>query len=276
MDDFDTIQVETDGDVGRLTLDRPEKKNALSPALLREALDALGALESEVRVVVFTGTGDAFCAGMDLEKRFREPRLIGPEAYGEASALTDRFFRRVNDYPVPTIAKINGWAFGGGYELQALCDFAIADEDAVFGLSEINFGVFPGAGAMWTTVHSMPRRKAKYYVATGRQFTGAEAEGMGAVTMAVPAADLDGEVADLVSTVLDKNDLALRFSNAVFERSQHMTFEVSQEFERAKLEELSYLQGSEWVDEGIGRFSDGKYRPGMRSYRKQADEGEQE
>ncbi|GAB7011062.1 p-hydroxycinnamoyl CoA hydratase/lyase [Halorubrum trueperi] len=268
MASYSTIKLSiTDNGVANLVLDRPEKQNSLSPELHHELLDALDTVEEENgRVLVISGNGDAFCGGMDLERAFLRPRRDGPQEFIQANAAILEAMTRLKHYPIPTVAKIDGWTFGGGYELMGVCDFAIARDDATFGLSEINFGIFPGGGTMWATVHTMNRRKAMYYAATGETFTGNEAEEYGAVTMAVPGEELNQTVDDLVESLLEKNPVTLRFNKEVFEKSRYMTFEDSVDYEMAKMEEMSYLQGEDWIETALKQFEDREFRPGLESY----------
>lgn len=270
--DHDLIRLSVDDEVATITLDRPEKRNAIVPRLAEEMTEALDSVEDRVRAVVIEGAGSAFCAGMDLEERFRDPREAGPRAFYEAGRSTGAMFSRLYDYRRPTVAKIDGWTFGAGYCLQAVCDFAIATEESEFGLSEINFGIIPGGGTMWATVNTMGRRAALYYTSTGQAFTGRTAETVGAVTAAVPADELDADVDDLVSSLVEKNPVALEFNTAVLERVRYMTFEEALDYERGKSEEMKYYQEDEWLDEGIGQFAAGRYKPGLESY----DEGGEE
>ncbi|RQH02393.1 enoyl-CoA hydratase-related protein [Natrarchaeobius oligotrophus] len=269
---YEYIELIVEENVGRLTLDRPEKRNAIVPELALEVTDALERIEDDVRAVVLEGKGSAFCAGMDLEKRFYETRQEGPRAFYEAGRKTGTMFTTLFDYNRPVVAKIDGWTFGAGYCLQAVCDFAITTEESVFGLSEINFGIIPGGGAMWAAVNTMNRRKALYYTSTGESFTGAEAEEIGAVTEAVPEDDLDDAVENLVNSLVEKNPVAMQFNTAVLERVRYMDFHEALDYERGKSEEMKYYQQDEWVDEGIGQFKEREYKPGLEAYDEQSEE----
>lgn len=274
MSESNNIKVEiNDNQVAKLTLDRAEKKNALTPALCRNARDALVTIESDARVLIISGSGDAFCGGMDLEKYFLEAREEDPGRFMEGAQQVRQFFIELYQLAIPTIAKINGWTFGAGYELQGVCDFAIATEDATFGLSEINFDIFPAGGTMWTAVHTMNRRKAMYYSATGETFTGDKAEEIGAITEAIPASNLDPVVEELADTVRKHDPTALRFNKQVLEKVRHMEFEDAVDYESTKIEQMNYLQGSEWLDEALPRFREGEFRPGVEYYREENTSG---
>lgn len=262
METYDTLRVSVSDDVATLTLDRPEKKNAMSQQLLAEMADAINEVHGDVHAMVVTGSGDAFSAGMDFEQYFAEARAEGPHAVREANEVHKRALSSLYRFPQPTIAKVNGWALGGGYMIQALCDVAIAAENAKFGLSEINFGIPPGGGTMWSAANTMTRRDALYYSYTGEPFTGAEAAEMGAINEAVPDDELDGRVDDIVDTILEKNRLALEYAKIYYDKVSDMTYEDAHDYELAKGEEMKYLQGYEFLHEGVGQFNENRYRPG--------------
>lgn len=266
MVDYSYIDLEIADGVATIALDRPEKKNAMSPDLHREMRDALQRSSEEARVLVIEGNGDAFCGGMDLEKYFLEPRREGPKAFMKGAKHGRKLFQELYSLNIPTIAKIDGWTFGGGYELMGVCDFAIATEDSVFGLSEINFDIFPAGGTMWTAVHTMDRRDAMYYAATGETFTAEEADDIGAITDAVPADEFEDKVDALIETLLDLDPTALWFNKEVLEKVRYMEFEEAVDYEVAKLEQMNYLQDSGWVDSALSSFEDREFRPGLESY----------
>lgn len=265
-DDYQAIDVSTADSVTTIRLDRSEKKNALNPQMHREIRNAFDTIGRDVRVVVLTGAGDAFCSGMDIEEVFLEPRRDSPGAFRRVLDDAVEFWLTLRDARVPTVAKINGWTLGAGYLLQSLCDFAIADETAEFGLPEINFGNFPGGGVMWAIKNTMGRRKGLYYAATGETFSGAKAADIGAVTCAVPPSELDDEVESTVEELKEKNPIGLKFTRDVFQRVSNMSFRESLDYELAKREEMSYYQGEEWRNEGMGQFEAREYRPGLETY----------
>ncbi len=141
---------------------RPDKRNAQSPTLNRDMMEVLDALEyrDDVGVLVLTGEGEAFCAGMDLKEYFRETEAQGLGATRQAQREAYGWWRRLRWYQKPTIAMVNGWCFGGAYGPLFACDLAFAAEEAQFGLSEINWGILPGGGATKVAVELMPFRKA--------------------------------------------------------------------------------------------------------------------
>ncbi len=190
-----------------VTLNRPEKRNAISPALSEEMIATLDRLEPDpnVGVVVLTGAGNAYCAGMDLKEFFRATDKMTAEeraVFSRASATWQ--WRRLSYYMKPTIAMVNGWCFGAGFNSVIACDLAIAANEAVFGLSEINWGMIPAGNVMKSTVSVMNKRDSLYYTMTGETFDGKKAASMGMVNESVPLAKLKKRVTDLANVLLDE------------------------------------------------------------------------
>ena len=147
MATYQTLLVDKKEGITTITLNRPEKRNAMSPQLHREMYDCLTDLkyDKETRVIVITGAGESFCAGQDLKQYFIEmdsqPDRVRDEVREKSRQWRNEILRKM---PQPVIAKINGWVFGGGFTVVTGCDIAIAADDVQFGLSEVNFGHFPG------------------------------------------------------------------------------------------------------------------------------------
>lgn len=261
------LKVEPADDSVTLTLSRPEKRNALHPVLHEELLDALTTLERRpgLKSLVITGTGDSFCAGMDLQECFFGP-FAQPEEFRRVNSTAQAWFRKLRHFPVPTVAKVNGWCFGGGVLIVGLCDLAVADRDATFGLSEINFGSFPGGGTTWAIASNLLRKHAMYYITTGETFTGARAAEIGLINFAVSATDLDQRTAQIVEALSQKHRGALAASKQVYEGALERTFSESIEWEMAKLFELSYYSKDEWITSALAQFDRRQYRPGFEPY----------
>lgn len=208
-----TVEVIVDGAIAWVTLNRPDKRNAMSPTLNAEMIDVLEAIEldPEARVLVLTGEGEAWTAGMDLKEYFREvdagPEILQEKIRRDASRWQWQLLRM---YAKPTIAMVNGWCFGGGFSPLVACDLAIAADEAVFGLSEINWGIPPGNLVSKAMADTVGHRQALYYIMTGETFTGAQAAQMGLVNRSVPRAQLRDAVRALAAKLLDKNPVVLR------------------------------------------------------------------
>jgi enoyl-CoA hydratase/carnithine racemase len=177
MSDYDTITVERDGDVGTVTVARPEAMNALNPQVLAELADAVSGLAAETRCVVLTGEGDrAFIGGGDI-KAFREQSSTDwLEEFREVMADVED---AIEGARVPVIAAVNGVALGGGTEVAMMCDLILAAESARFGQPEIGLGIIPGAGGTQRLTHLVGYLKAKELVLTGRHVPASEAADIG-------------------------------------------------------------------------------------------------
>src|SRR5215475_9256753 len=192
---YQTVLVEKSEGVALVTLNRPEKKNAMSPQLHEDMTAVLEDLryDPEARVLVITGAGDTFCAGMDLKEVFHALK-DQPARYDKVLRLaTEWRGRTLRYYPKPTIAMVNGYCFGGAFSIVEGCDLAIAAEEATFGLSEINFKLFPGGSVSKSLANLMRPRDALWYGMTGEPFNGIVAAQIGFVNRAVPLTKLAGE-----------------------------------------------------------------------------------
>ncbi|MEK6600926.1 MAG: p-hydroxycinnamoyl CoA hydratase/lyase, partial [Candidatus Binatota bacterium] len=174
---YQTVKVEREGGITWVILNRPEKRNAMNPQLHYDMLDAITELETdkETRVMILTGAGESWCAGQDLREYFRALDNNPAERRKASWASQEWRWRRLFTFPKPTIAMVNGYCFGGAFTPLIACDFAIAAEEAVFGLSEINWGIFPGGLVSRVLVDAMCYRDAMYYIMTGDPFDGKRA-----------------------------------------------------------------------------------------------------
>jgi enoyl-CoA hydratase len=183
---YQTLQVETRGRVGIITLDRPKALNALNAELIGELTQALDAFEADDRIgcLVLTGSDKAFAAGADIKEMQSKTYM---QAYKEDFiAAWDRVARSRK----PVIAAVAGFALGGGCELAMMCDIIIAADTAKFGQPEIKLGIIPGAGGTQRLPRAVGKAKAMDLVLTGRTMDAAEAERAGLVSRVVPAAEL--------------------------------------------------------------------------------------
>jgi len=262
------VAVTIEQGVAWLSFNRPEKKNCMSPTLNRAMLDALDALEFDdsFGVLVLTGAGDSWSAGMDLKEYFRETEAKGLGAVRQAQREAYGWWRRLRWYQKPTIAMINGWCFGGAYGPLFACDIAIASEDANFGLSEINWGILPGGGATKVAQQLMPFRKAMFHAMTGETIDGRTAEAWGLVTETVPAAELRDRVSAIAAKLLEKNPVALKATKDAMRRVGDMTYDNAEDF-LVRAQEAANSFDNEGRKEGIRQFIDDKsYKPGLGSY----------
>ena len=217
-----SVRYDLDGAVARITVDRPERRNALDGATLtalREALAQAGA-DPAVRVVTITGAGErAFSAGGDLA-----PAGAGFLAMHEGRGAFAETLLAVQRLGKPTVARINGDALGGGLGLAMACDLAVAREDARLGCPEIDLGLFPMM-IMALLFRHVSRKVGLEMILTGRRLTGAEAAEAGLVNRAVPAAALDETVAELTERLAGKSPAVLRLGLGAFHTMSDMPYE---------------------------------------------------
>jgi trans-feruloyl-CoA hydratase/vanillin synthase len=272
----DNVLVEFEDGIAWVTLNRPEKRNAMSPALnaeMRQVVDAL-ATDERCGVFVLTGAGDAFTAGMDIKEYFRETDEAPDTVLLNVRRITEEWqWRRLRDYPKPTIAMVNGWCFGGAFTPMVACDLAIAAEEATFGLSEINWGILPAGNVAKAAVEAMGYRNAMYYTMTGESFDGRKAAEMGLVNEAVPLAKLRNRTRELAKILLQKNQTMLRGAKLAIKRIKYMDWEVSADYLYAKAGEALHLGAAENRKNAIKGFLDDKsFRPGLETYKGDSSE----
>ena len=267
-----TVKVEIEERIAWVILNRPEKRNAMSPTLNSEMRDVLLTLELDdtVGVLVLTGAGESWSAGMDLKEYFRE-------VDGASDFYLDRIRRDACEwqwkllrmYAKPTIAMVNGWCFGGAFSPLVACDLAIAAEKAVFGLSEINWGIPPGNLVSKAVADTMGHRKALEYIMTGETFTGAEAAAMGLINKAVPSELLREETMTLAKKLLDKNPTVMRAAKHGFKRCRELTWEQNEDYLYAKLDQALDRDKENGREQGMKQFLDEKsIKPGLQSYKR--------
>ena len=265
--EFEGLSLSIDDTLATIRLERPEKKNAMSPAMHAGMHAALDRIEEAgtVAVVVLTGIDDTFCGGMDLEKYFLEA-WDEPARFRDNLTRSHSWMRRWKTLPAVTVARVNGWCLGGGLLMVCISDIAIAAEDAIFGLSEVNFGIFPAGGTTWGVSRNFATKAASYYMLTGERFDGKKAVELGLVNTSVPRDALDAEVERVTELLRKKDRNALRYTKAVYERVRGMSYQEAQEYEVAMLFDLSYNTGDAWVKRALESFKQRKYRPGFESY----------
>lgn len=226
------VRRDTAEGVLRLTIDRPERRNALSAALIAELRDAVAAAGDDdgVRVLVLSGAGTkAFCAGADLVDPASpvaatrasaapggsavQPAVHAPPAGASSRSDLASLFDELVQLGKPSIARVQGYALAGGFGLACACDLVVASEDAVFGLPEIDIGLWPYIVTV-PLLRALSPRRALELMLTGRRITASEAERLGVVNEVVPADMLDEAVQALARTLCDKPPAALRAGRA--------------------------------------------------------------
>ncbi|WJS98330.1 p-hydroxycinnamoyl CoA hydratase/lyase [Novosphingobium humi] len=265
----DTVAVHIENRIAWVKYNRPEKRNCMSPKLNRQMTRVLADLEfrEDVGVVVLTGEGTAFSAGMDLQEYFRENEQKGLWATRKAQREAYNWWERLRWYEKPTIGMINGWCFGGAYGPLYAVDIAIASDDAKFGLSEINWGILPGGGASKVAQELMPLRKAMYHAMMGENLTGKQAEAQGLVTESVPHDQLKARVIEIAEALLKKDANALRATKWAMRRMVEMTYDNAEDYLIRAQEALNGFGGLAARKEATKQFLDEKtFKPGLGTF----------
>lgn len=206
---FETLTVDTQGAVTRLTLNRPKQLNAINRQMLLELGRALDALPAATRVLVLTGGGEkAFVAGADIA----EMAALGPAEAAEFSRLGHELGARLERLDVPVIAEVNGFALGGGCELMLACDFAIASATAKFGQPEVKLGVTAGFGGTTRLVRRVGRAMATQLLCTGETIDAERARAIGLVNEVVEKDGLRARVDELAGLIVANAPLAVAAS----------------------------------------------------------------
>jgi enoyl-CoA hydratase len=213
------IKLSREDQVGRITLNRPDAHNAINLELLSELTQALGELRDspDIKAVVVTGEGEAFCSGTDL--KFLQNAMAGDQSqlleFGRSFSAA---LISLNEFPVPTIAMVNGFAFAGGLELMLTFDIIIATEDAKIGDQHMNRGTI-GGPVMWQLPHRIGLQKAMELVFTGKWLSGKEAEKYGIVLRAVPRERLEAEVEAILVQLRNKSLPMLKLAKKVLRQT---------------------------------------------------------
>ena len=217
-DSSNTVAYTVENRIAWLKFNRPEKRNCMSPTLNRAMYAALDELEyrDDVGVLVLSGEGTAWSAGMDLKEYFRETEAQGLRAIRQSQREAYTWWKRLRWFQKPTIAMVNGWCFGGGYAPLFGCDLAYAADDAKFGLSEINWGILPGGGATKVARELLSFRRAMYHALTGEPIDASTALAWGLVNRVAAAAALDDEVRRFTDIILARSPATIALGKRAF------------------------------------------------------------
>ncbi len=239
------------GSIARITINRPERRNAMSFGVMQGLRDSLASARSDdaVRVVVLTGAGDrAFCSGADLTGMHGADGVAAHEGRGLLAGV----FRDLWNLGKPTIARVRGYALAGGFGLAMACDFVVAADDAQFGAPEVNVGLWPYMVTV-PLLRVVQPRIAFELMATGRRVGAEEASALGIVNRVVPVDQLDTAVNELADTLASKSPLAMRWGRQSFYRTLEMRGDEALDYLQAM---LSLTAGSEDAAEGIAAFAE--------------------
>ena len=269
-DSDDVAKYRISDGVAWLSFNRPEKRNCMSPNLNRRMYALLDELEfrDDFGVLVLTGEGTAWSAGMDLKEYFRDNEALGLKGVRDAQREAYNWWRRLRWFQKPTIAMVNGWCFGGGYGPLYACDLAIAADEAQFALSEINWGILPGGGATKVATELMSMRDAMWHTLTGELIGGKKAAEWRLVNESVPLNLLEARVTEVANILLSKNPLTLKAAKDAVRRVREMTFDNAEDY-LIRAQEAANSFDNEGRKEGIRQFIDEKsYKPGLGPYDK--------
>ncbi len=247
---FSTIKLSYDGRIATITFNRPEKRNALSMQMIEEIIAALGEVEkSDALVVIVTGAGKAFCAGMDLEEL---KSLTGKSAADNTadSQRMARFFRAIYEFPKPTIAAVNGAAMAGGAGIATMCDFTLAFAESTFGYTEVRIGFVPAIVSsilVWQVGHKV----ARDLLLTGRVFEAAEAQSLGLVNEVVSPKRLLPRAKELAQQLLENSPAALRLTKKLL--NSYVSKSLDKQIESA-VHENAAIRSTPEFQEGVTSF----------------------
>jgi len=247
---YTTIQLAYDGAVATITLNRPEKRNAISYDLIDDLLGALREVaKSPAQILILTGAGKAFCSGMDLDNL---KSLIGrsPAQSLEDSKTMASLFRTLYEFPKPTIAAVNGAAIAGGTGLATLCDFTIAVSEAKFGYTEVKIGFVPAIVSTFL-MRQVGEKIARDLLLTGRLFDAEEAKRIGLINEIVSGEKLLERARELAALLLENSPASLRYTKRLL--SDAVRAEVDMQIETAVRENAAVRSTADFR-EGVTSF----------------------
>jgi methylglutaconyl-CoA hydratase len=247
---YKTLQLVFDAAVATITLDRPDKRNAISYELIDDLIRALDEVnQSSARILILTGAGKAFCSGMDLDNL---KALIGrsPEQNLEDSRTIVRLFRSLYEFPKPTIAAVNGAAVAGGTGLALLCDFTLAVPEAKFGYTEVRIGFVPAIVSTFL-LRQVGEKIARDLLLTGRIFDAPEALKMGLINEIVPPEALLDRARKLAAQLAENSPVSLFHTKHLL--TEHSRFELDSQIEAAIRENAGIRESADFR-EGITSF----------------------
>jgi len=247
---YQTLHLEFSGQIATITLNRPEKRNAISAEMISDILAAFDEIEaSPARVVILTGAGKAFCSGMDLEALKALATQSPDEQHADADRL-GQFFRRLWSFPKPTIAAVNGHAIAGGCGLAMLCDFTISVPEAKFGYPEVRIGFLPAVVSIFL-IRQIGEKHARDLLLTGRTIDAAEAHRLGMVTQIAAAEELMNSARILAATLLASSPTSIHTTKKLL--CDLASPEIDRELELAAAESAR-IRSTQDFREGLASF----------------------
>jgi len=248
--EFKTLHLAHDSSITIITLNRPDKRNAISYEVIEELLAVLDEVaNSSARVLILTGAGKAFCSGMDLENL---KALVGrsPEQSLKDSEIMARLFRSLYDFRMPTIAAVNGAAIAGGCGLATLCDFTLAVPEAKFGYTEVRIGFVPAIVSTFL-LRQVGEKHARDLLLTGRIIGTEEAYRIGLINEIVPAEKLIERARELASQLMENSPASLACTKRLL--SEHARVQLDMQIQAA-VRENAAIRATKDFREGISSF----------------------
>lgn len=246
---YETLLLERRGRVAIITINRPEKRNALNIKTREEGAAVIEELRSDdsVNVVIITGAGDkAFIAGADISE------FAGRTAHMQRAVMVERsLFNAIDTFPKPVIAMVNGYCLGGGCEVALACDIRIASETASFGQPEINLGIIPGGGGTQRLTRLVGEGKAMEMILTGQIINAQTAFAIGLVNHVVPPEQLEARTMELANSIADKGPIAVRLAKEAVKIASRSNLD---EGLRREVDLFALCFATEDKDEGVAAF----------------------
>lgn len=247
---YTTLRLELKDQVATITLNRPEKRNAISPQMIQELMAALGEIErSPARVAMVTGAGKGFCAGMDLEALKAFPSQSPAEVVEDARRIA-ALFHRLYFFPKPVIAAVNGAAVAGGCAIATFADFTLAVPEAKFGYTEVRIGFMPAIISTFV-VRQVGEKRARDLLLTGRIFEAEEAYRLGLVNEIVPSDRLMQRAHELAASLIELSPTSLAFTKRLL--GKFVEAEIARDLDLA-VEESSHIRATADFREGLSAF----------------------
>jgi enoyl-CoA hydratase/carnithine racemase len=250
--DYEFLRVAEDAQVSRLTLARPEKRNALSLALMQEVIAALGAIHDDTQAVIIAGEGPAFSAGHDLAEMLDRDERFYDELFEACTVMMETIHR----IPPPVIARVHGPAFAAGCQLVAACDLAVAAESATFATPGVKIGLFCST-PMVPVSRAVGRKRAMEMLLTGEPISAQTAAEWGLVNRVVPDDELDATLEELVESITRSSRLVTEIGKQTFYAQVDLDEPGAYDLTRTVMATNAQLEDAQ---EGMGAFV-GKRRP---------------
>ena len=255
----ETVLVTRHDGWAEVRLAREDKRNAVDRATRQAMLDAFASLRGKVRAIVVTGTGKAFCAGMDLKER-EQDRAAGIEGAGDEWIAVNLAIR---EHPAIFIAAVNGLALGGGATMINVCDLAVASTEASIGCPEMGFATYPGMAGPAIQLSGVTRKQAAWLVLTTNRIDGATAERWGMVNECVAPDRLLSRAGDIAQQVARFDATALAESKKALDRIPGFITDWSEAMDHGQMVNLTIRSKTKAQSEGNQRFAAGLKNPGQ-------------